>query len=406
MKEGKNMSQIYEFLARSQNGKRIKGHMEANSKITVIRNLQENGYIPTHIEEKKEERPLFQRKVPLKELALVCRQLSTMVRTGVPIIQALQTVKMQIKNKKLHEILDSVTRDLANGNTVSEAFNKHQQYLPLLFVKLLYAAEVSGNLDDVLHTLAESFQKDIKVRSKLKNAFSYPIFILIFATIMVTALITFVLPTFVGMFKNTGAELPLLTKMLIVMNQFVMHYGLFLLIGFVFMILLVMHWVQTKEGRQKVDYLIGHLPLIGDMMNKHVTYRFSQTLHDLQSSGVLIERSLQIVSEVITNSYYSKRIQIVRDQVMKGSDIATALEKSEIFPHVLVSMVRIGEESGELDVMLKDVSEYSQDELDQKISELTAFIEPLLLIVVGLFIGLAIIGILLPMYDGMMNIGK
>lgn len=406
MKEGDDMSKIYEFTARSQNGKRMKGRMEANSKLTVIRNLQDNGYIPTQIEEKKEERPLFQRKVPLKELAMVCRQLSTMIRTGVPIIQALQTVKKQIKNKRFYGILDSVIRDLADGDTVAEAFHKHQQYFPLIFVKLLYAAEVSGNLDEVLYTLAESFQKDIKVRTKLRNAFSYPIFILLFAMIMITALIIFVLPTFVNMFKNTGAELPFLTKLLIGMNQFMMHNGVFLVIGLVCILWLLIHWGKTPEGKRKVDYLICHLPIIGDMVNKHVTFRFSQTLKDLQSSGVLIERSLQIVSEVITNSYYSERIRKVRDQVMKGSGIAASLEKSGIFSYVLVSMVRIGEESGELDVMLKDVSEFSQNELDQKISEITAFIEPLLLIIVGLFIGLAIMGILLPMYDGMMNIGK
>lgn len=406
MKEGDNMGQIYEFLARSQNGDRVKGRIEANSKINVIRSLQDNGYFPTHIEEKKEERPLFQRKVPLKELVLVCRQLGTMVRTGVPIIQAIQTIKKQIKNKRLGEILDSVIRDIANGDTLAEAFHKHQQYFPLLFIKLLFAAEASGNLDEVLHTLAESFQKEIKLRSKLKNAFTYPTFILIFAIIMITGLIIFVLPTFVSMFKNTGVELPFITRVLIGMNQFFAQNGWFVLMGLMIILFLVIRWGKSEAGRNKVDYLVCQLPIIGDMLNKHVTFRFSLTLYDLQSSGVLIEKSLQIVSEVITNSYFSKKIQMVREQVIKGSSIANALEQSGIFPHVLVSMVRIGEESGELDTMLKDVSEYSQDELDQKISETTAFIEPLLLIVVGLFIGLAIIGILLPMYDGMMNIGK
>jgi type IV pilus assembly protein PilC len=376
--------------------------MEASSETNVIRSLKENGFIATRIEEKQEETPFLQRKVPLKELALVCRQLSAMIRTGVPIIQAIRTVKEQIKNKKLHEILDSVSRDIANGDTVAEAFNKHQRYFPTLFNKLLYAAEVSGELDKVLYTLSESFQKDIKIRSKLRSAFTYPVFILVFAFIMVTALIVFVLPTFVNLFGNT--DLPFITKMLMGTNQFLSKNGLYVLIAIGVLVFLAINWGKSKDGRKQIDYFLCRLPIFGDLVRKNVTFRFSQTLHDLHSSGVLIEKSLQIVSEVVNNAYYQKEIEKVREEVMEGSDIASALQRSGIFPYTLISMIRIGEESGELDILLKDVSEYSQNELEQRISEVTSFIEPLLLIIVGVFVGLAIIGILLPMYDGMMSV--
>lgn len=394
------MGQIYQFSARDNNGRLFKGDIEAYSEQDLIRKLENSGYIVTHIEEKQEHR-LFQKKIPNKELAFFCRQLSSMIRTGVPIIQAINLAETQVKNKKLKEVLGQVTNDLLNGENLSKSFQKHERFFPPLFINMLFASEESGELDHVLNLLADSFQTTHQVTGKVRAAFAYPIVIIIFANIVSLGLILYALPTFLTMFENKREELPIITKILLLIHNGLMNYGLILLILLFLLVLLGMKLLTNPNVRKWVDFQLIKTPLVGRLITDVMVYRFSQCIHDLYKSGISIDRSLDITAKIISNKYFSKEIRDISGEIRSGVELGNALEKRAIFPSILVSMVKVGEETGDLDLLLEDLSNYTKKELEMKVSQMTSLIEPLLLIVIGLMVGSIIIGILLPMYDGM-----
>lgn len=394
------MGQIYQFSARDNNGRLFKGDIEAYSEQDLIRKLENSGYIVTHIEEKQEHR-LFQKKIPNKELAFFCRQLSSMIRTGVPIIQAINLAETQVKNKKLKEVLGQVTNDLLNGENLSKSFQKHERFFPPLFINMLFASEESGELDHVLNLLADSFQSTHQVTGKVRAAFAYPIVIIIFANIVSLGLILYALPTFLTMFENKREELPIITKILLLIHNGLMNYGLILLILLFLLVLLGMKLLTNPNVRKWVDFQLIKTPLVGRLITDVMVYRFSQCIHDLYKSGISIDRSLDITAKIISNKYFSKEIRDISGEIRSGVELGNALEKRAIFPSILVSMVKVGEETGDLDLLLEDLSNYTKKELEMKVSQMTSLIEPLLLIVIGLMVGSIIIGILLPMYDGM-----
>ncbi|MGO4890564.1 type II secretion system F family protein [Anaerobacillus sp. MEB173] len=398
--------QSYKFFARDNYGKRINGKMEAHSPLEIVRKLEGTGYTVTRVEEKKHDRNLFEKKVSLKELAVLCRQLSTMVRTGVPIIEALNTIGGLVKDKTLKQMLPQISEDIADGSTLAGAFEKHNNHLPPIFVNMLRSAEVSGDLDHTLNVLAENFQNDHKVRSKVKSALAYPIVIIIFANAMIFGLITFALPTFIGMFEGTDTPLPLITQILIVINRFITNQGIILFITLIILTVIGVKWGTTESGRRAIDYSLMKLPLVGDLVTKTVVYRFSQSLRDLYESGISVDESLAMTSKIVNHSYFSKSIDRAREEIRKGADIASSLDKSGLFPPVLISMLRVGENTGDLNTLLTDVATYSQRELEQKIDLFISLIEPILIVSIGIVVGGVIVGILLPMYDGMLLINK
>ncbi len=399
------MGQIYQFSARDNNGRLLRGDIEAYSEQDLIRRLENSGYTVTHIEEKQEHR-LFQKKIPNKELAFFCRQLSSMIRTGVPIIQAINLVEAQVKNKKLKEISGLVTNDLLNGENLSKAFQKHGRFFPPLFINMLFASEESGELDHVLDLLADSFQSTHQVTGKVKAAFAYPIVIIIFANIVSLGLILYALPTFLTMFENSKAELPIITKILLLIHNGLMNYGLILLILLVLLVLMGMKLMSNPTVRKWVDFQLIKIPFVGKLVTDVMVYRFSQCVHDLFKSGISIDRSLDITAKIISNKYFSNEISDISEEIRSGVEFGSALEKRTIFPSILVSMVKVGEETGDLDQLLDDLANYTKSELELKVNQMTSLIEPFLLIVIGLMVGSIIIGILLPMYDGMSMINN
>lgn len=399
------MGQIYQFHARDNSGRRLKGSIEAYSEVDLIRRLQNSGYTVTHIEE-KQVNSFYVKKIPNKEMAFFCRQLSSMTRTGIPIIQAIKMVETQIKNKKLKAILGLVITDLLNGENLSQAFKKHERYFPPLFVNMLFASEVSGELDHVLSLLADSFQRTHQVTAKVRGAFAYPTVIVIFANIVSLGLILFALPTFLSMFENSGAELPLITQILLFIHTALMNYGIYLLIIFGLCVAAGMKLLTNYKIKRWVDYQLLRVPIVGMLITEVMVYRFSQCLHDLYKSGISIDKSLEITAKIINNKHFSEEIHNICEEIRSGIEFGTALEKRGVFPSILVSMVKVGEETGDLDTLLEDLSTYTKNELDMKVNQMTSLIEPMLLIFIGLMVGSIIIGILLPMYDGMSMINK
>lgn len=396
------MTQTFQFTARDRSGQKLKGVLHANSETEVIQNLQQHGYTLTHCVVNSKETRLFESKIPLKELAVMWRQLGTFVRVGIPVIQGIKTIMQHVKHAKLKEILEQVIIDLSAGVSLIDAFEKHDRFFPPLLVKMFYAADAGGNLDQALIVLVDHLQKEYQVRKKVKRAFIYPAFILVFAVIMVHVLILFALPTFAGMYDKTNAPLPMITRILLQMEQFMNQYGVLATIGALIVGIALIKTITISKHRSTIDHLLLHLPIIGKVNNKVAVYRFSQTLRDLYISGVSIDRSMHIASEVVNNQFIMQGVTKAREQISNGVSIAQALQESGVFPHLFISMIHVGEETGDLESLLTDVAEYNRFELEQDMEQIISFIEPSLIIVVGLLVGIIMIGILLPMYDGMM----
>jgi type IV pilus assembly protein PilC len=397
---------MYDFTAINKNNSRISGILKANSELDLLTELQGNGYTVTKIREKKEEKPFFQKKISLREMSLLCRQLGTMVRVGVPILQALNTIEHQTENKLLKNILNKVAGDLSVGNTLSQSFEKHDQYFPPLFTKMLRAAEKGGNLESSLALLAETFNKDYLVNKRVKSALTYPVIILVVAIILVIFLMVFILPIFVDMFKGMNVPLPLLTRILLGIKDFFTSFGLYLLVPLAFGGYWFFKWAKTDKGKEKVDEFLFKIPIVKGVLQRMAAYRFSQTLRDLYASGVPIESSLQTVTQVIGNKYISNHLKEAIADISRGTGITEALEKTHVFPDLLISMVRIGEETGDMETMLGEVSSYTQYELEQGINQVVSLIEPLMIVFIGVFVGAIVISVILPIYESMSQIGK
>lgn len=395
------MAPMYDFTAINKNNSRISGILKANSELDLLTELQGNGYTVTKIREKREEKPFFQKKISLREMSLLCRQLGTMVRVGVPILQALNTIEQQTENKLLKSILSKVAGDLSVGMTLSQAFEKHDQYFPPLFTKMLRAAEKGGNLDSSLGLLAETFNKDYLVNKRVKSALTYPIVILVVAIILVIFLMAFILPIFVDMFKGMNVPLPLLTRIMLGIKDFFVSFGLYLLVPIAFGGYWFFQWMKTDKGKETVDEFLFKIPIVKGILQKVASYRFSQTLRDLYASGVPIESSLHTVAQVIGNKHISNALREVIADISRGTGITDALEKAHVFPDLLISMVRIGEETGDMETMLGEVSSYSQYELEQGINQAVSLIEPLMIVFIGVFVGAIVISVILPIYESM-----
>lgn len=400
------MAPLYDFTAINKNNKRVSGILKASNELDLLTELHSNGYTVTRVREKKEEKPFLQRRIKLKEMSMFCRQLGTMVRVGVPIIHSINTIKEQSDDKRFQGILDKVAGDLSVGNTLSRSFEKHERFFPPLFTKMIRAAEAGGNLEGALNMLAETFEKDYLVNRRVRGALTYPSVVLGFAIVMVTFLIIFILPIFVDMFKGMNVPIPFLTRMLLGIKDFVASFGLYISIALFFAIYGIYKWIRTEKGREKVDIFLYRIPIVKGILQKMAAYRFSQTLRDLFASGVPIESALQTVADVINNKVVSKAIREAINDVSRGTGITEALEKTGVFPDLLITMVRIGEETGDMETMLGEVSSFSQYELEQGINQLVSLIEPIMVIAVGVLVGGIVISIILPMYEGMSQIGK
>lgn len=393
---------LYAYVARDSGGRKLKGVLEAANEVQLIQNLREHGYTLISLSLHQEKKHLLEPRVSAKELAVICRQLSTVLRVGMPILQGIKLIQKQVKQKRLKEILVQVEQDLKKGDSLTEAFQKHSSFFPPLFIRMLYSAEMSGNIEQVLKIMAENFQKEHQIKSKIKKALIYPSFILGFALVMAQLLILFALPTFMEMFERANLPLPMVTKLLIAVEQGLRAYGLFILLLLVLFLLLAKELLTWEPFRKRVDYMLYHAPLLGRTVKKLVTFRFSQTLRDLYASGLGIEQALQIAAEVVNNSYIVDKVSQIREEVHNGLSVAAALQQSGVFPDLLVSMIQVGEETGDLETLLTDVAEYNQFELEQEIEQMIALIEPILLILVGMLVASIIVAILLPMYDSML----
>jgi Type II secretory pathway, component PulF len=397
----------FKYKAMSKSGEKIESVYTANTKEDVLVMMRSNNYYPLKIEEVVEgtniDSNLFVR-VKTKDIAIFCRQFYTMLNAGATISMCLSILGQQITNKKLKNSVISVDEHVRKGLTFSEALKKQGNIFPDLFINMVNSGEVSGTLDTIMSRMAEHYEKESKINNKVKGAMVYPTILGIISIGVVIGMLTFVMPIFVGMFKDNGVVLPLPTKMLLGASSFLKTFW-YLFIIIVFGIAFILnYYFKTENGQVFLSRVKLTLPILKNINEKIIVSRFTRTLSTVLASGVNLIQALQVVSKVLGNKIIESKVMEVREQMMKGGVLSEPLTKAGFFPPMLCSMIKIGEESGSLDEILDKTADFYDDELDTAIQQFTSILEPLMILFMGVVIGFMVISMLLPMFDMYNNI--
>ena len=406
---------IYEYKAISAKGKATKGVMDADSPRALKERLSKDGvflseYIETRGGEEtrragqqqagsREVKFNFLQKVKLLEVAEVTRQLATLVRSGIQVTEAIGAISEQLENPLFKKVLAEVKRNVSEGSTLANAMKKHPKVFSELFVNMVASGESSGTLDVVFERLADVTEASVRLRSKLTSALVYPIIMLIMSGGIVLMMMIFVIPKITELLLNMGKKLPAPTEFLIGVSDIVRVYWWLLIILFGGGIYLFNRWRKTEKGRLKWDRWSLGFPIFGKLTRELGVARFSRTLSTLLAAGVPILSALTIVQNVIGNVILGKVVEVARNAVKEGQPIADALKKSKEFPPMVVHMIGVGEKSGQLEQMLTNVANSYEMQAEQKVTRLTAVLEPVMIVMMGLVIGFMVVAIVLPMMD-------
>ncbi|MBI2870454.1 MAG: type II secretion system F family protein [Candidatus Omnitrophica bacterium] len=342
---------------------------------------------------------LFARRgVTAKQLVVFTRELATLMGAGLPLVKSIRTLETQMEPGTLKEALEKVTVDITGGESFSESLAKHGKVFPRLFTNMVRAGELGGVLEGVLKRLAEFLEKQERLRGKIKSALMYPIFVLTIAGLILILLMVFVIPTFTSMFEELGGELPIATRLLIATSDFLRNFwylAILLVAGIIFGL---RAFVRAERFRLPVDRFKLKIPLFGPLIRQIAVAQFARTFGTLLNSGVPVLGALTIVRETGENRVLAQAITRVHDSVREGEGITKPLEASGFFPQLVAKMIGVGEESGELDQMLIRIADTYEEEIDQTVSGLTALLEPIMIVVMGLIVGFIVVAMFLPLF--------
>jgi len=389
----------FKYKAMKNDGTKTSGEYEANSREDVMEMITSNGYYPLKVEEVIESATInIRKKIKVKEISIFCRQMYTMLDAGVPLINSLNLMSTQVTNKHLVEIVKVLEEDVRKGEMLSNSMRKFPEAFPTLLTSMVESGEASGNLDEMFLRMSTHFEKENKINNKVKAAMIYPIILAIVGVVALAVVMIFVMPTFVSLFDSSGAELPAATRFLIGLSNFMANHFIIVLGILIAIIVAIIVYSKTESGIYFFAKLKISFPLIKDLNRKIIVSRFTRTLSTLLASGVSLVESLPIVSAVLDNVIAEDEVLKIRERVVKGEGLSTPIEDCELFPPMLSSMVRIGEESGALDDMLNKTADFYDEEVEQAIQTLTSMLEPLMIIVMGVVIGFMVIALMLPLY--------
>ena len=392
---------IFKYKAINSEGQRIEGSQSADSESQIREMLLSNQYYPLSIEKensKSKKSFSFNSKVKLKDIAVFCRQFYVMLDSGLSIGKALNILIEQCGKPKLREALIGVNGELKRGETLASSMRKRKDVFPNLLTSMIDAGERSGNLDIILKRMAEYYEKETKIRGKIKSAMIYPIVLGVVAIIAITFILTFVMPTFVQMFEENNVDLPMATKMVLGTSKMFGKYGIIIFLILVTAIILLGKYLKSEEGQYKLSSINLKIPVIKKLTQKIIVSRFTRTMGIVSSSGMSLVTSIEIVASVVGNKIAEKELLKVKEKVLKGEGLGDSIMNIKIFPPMLASMVKIGEEAGSLDSILDKTADFYDDELEREIKTATALIEPSMIVLMGIIIGFLLISILTPMF--------
>ncbi len=397
------MPTTYAFKVRDKSGNLITGELIGDSEGLVMTKLRQMGMTPIEVKKAKTglkmEINLRPGRVRLKDLAVFSRQFATMVNSGLPILRALAILGEQTSNKELAKVLVQVRLDVEQGQSLSGALQKHPKAFSDLYVAMVRSGETGGVLDNVLLRLADNIEKDVELRRKVKSAMTYPAVVVLLVSLILSAMLLFVVPQFKSIYSQLGGELPLPTRILLAVSNAVRSYWYLFLIGVFGMAFALRRYKRTEAGRSRVDAIKIKFPIFGPLFHKTALARFSSTLGMLLRSGVPILQALDIVSDTVNNRIIGRAVGDVQTSVREGESIAKPLSKHAVFPPMVVQMLAVGEETGAVDAMLDKVADFYNSEVSASVDALTSLIEPLLIAIIGGAVGAAVIALYMPMFN-------
>jgi type IV pilus assembly protein PilC len=394
---------VYVFKALDLGGGKARGEVEADSKQAVADRLKQRGLIVLDVAEKNSSKEIelaFLKRVTANELAIFSRQLSTMISSGMSILRALYVLEEQTEGKFLRETIVAVRKEVEAGRSLSDSMSRHPKVFSPLFVAMTQAGETGGVLEDALMRVADQLQKDAGLRRQIKAAMIYPAVVVVFAVGVMMALVAFLVPVFVGVFKQFGGELPALTKVSVTLSEMVTGYW-WLIFGLSFAVVFAfLRWKKSSWGRKQWDHLRLRVPMkIGAIVQQVAVARWSRTLASLTGAGVPLLQALDITGRTGGNVAVEEAMEGVIASVKRGGTIAQPLAQAPIFPTMVTHMVGVGEETGALDSMLSRVAEFYEEQVEASVKALTSILEPIMIIVIGGIVGFIVISMYLPLFD-------
>ncbi len=398
------MADSYAYRVRTKEGRVIAGKMEADGEAAVASRLRSQGLVPVQITKEatrglKKEITLLPEKVKLKDLAVFSRQFATMINSGLSLLRTLNILSEQTENKTLAKTTTELRDDVERGSSLSAAMSKHEKVFNKLYVAMVRAGETGGQLDTVLTRTADNLEADYRLRQKVKSAMTYPVVVAGIAVLLVTVMLLFVVPTFAGMFEGLGGTLPLPTLILLKLSQAAKWLVPLLMVGS------IIGYIAYKRARKsnaafrlRADQLKLKIPIFGDLFLKVAISRFTRTLGLLLRAGVPVLQALDIVSDTTGNEVLSRATADVKESVRSGESMNGPLSRHEVFPPMVVQMIAVGEDTGQIDEMLDKVSDFYDQEVESTTEALTSLIEPIMIAVLGGIVGSMIIALYMPMF--------
>ena len=389
----------FAYVARDQTGQIRRGTSEAENETILRRRLQEQGFSVSKVKHTKDKNAAagFGR-IKLVDLAMFCRQFSTMIDAGVPMVRCLTVLQEQTPNPKLKRVIADISAEVQGGQTLSRSMGKYPGIFSSLFIGLIKAGEIGGVLEESMQRLAGFLESEQNLRRKVKSSMTYPIIIAVVALTIVTVLVTFILPRFMSLFKDLGvAEFPLPTRIMMGVSNFITSRWYFTIIFIVGFVMAFRTFVKTRVGRRVFDRVKLKAPVFGNLNHKVALARFSRTLGTLLSSGVGILQALETCAGAVDNEIIGDAILEARARIREGDLIAAPLQRSKMFPPMVVQMITIGQESGSLEQMLAKIADFYEAEVDAALESLTAAIEPVMIVFMGGAVGFIVISMFLPL---------
>jgi type IV pilus assembly protein PilC len=396
---------MFEYTAKAAaTGQIMKGQLDVPNRDDVIAFLRRGRMTPVTVREAPKSISFagFGQTIKTRDIVIFTRQFATMINAGLPLVQSLSILAQQTENKKLKEVTKAVVYDVEAGNTLADAMRKHPKAFSDLYVNMVAAGEAGGILDTILLRLATFLEKNDALVRKVKGAMVYPGVIITVAAVAIAVLLVFVIPTFESMFASAGMELPLPTRIVIGMSNLLISYWWAGLLGIAAVLFAIRQYYNTPDGRKQIDGALLRAPVLGDLLRKSAVSRFTRTLGTLVSSGVSILDGLEITAKTAGNRVIHDAVMESRQSIAGGETIAAPLEKSKVFPPMVISMIAVGEQTGGLDEMLSKIADFYDEEVDVAVSALLSLMEPAMIVILGVIVGGMVIAMYLPIFD-MMN---
>lgn len=392
---------LFSYKAKDTDGKTVSGMVDAGNEQLALATLRDQGLQPVTISEQKSGGfgSIVLDRVKTKDTVVFSRQFAVMISASIPVVQALKVLVAQTENLALKMIISEVADEVNGGSKLSDALAKREKVFDNFYVSVVRAGETSGKLDEVLNYLADEMEKDYDMTHKIRGAMIYPVFVLTGLTIVGAVMMVWVVPKLTDIISSSGGELPLATRILIGVSGFMQSYWWLLLIGIVGAVVGMKMYVKTGVGRWQVDFVKLKMPIFGGLFQKIALVRFTRSMKTLISGGVAIASSLQIAADVVGNEIYKRLIEETKKEVEGGNSIAKVFNQSNDVPSMVSQMLAIGEKTGKLDLILDKITDFYTREINNLVANLVTLMEPLIMVIMGVGVGIMVAAIIMPMYN-------